>query len=268
MKKYKYAVIGKGFIFKRHEEAIRYTGGEIALTCDIDRVKQADFTDYRDMLASPKMKDIDAITICAPNHLHAEMVRDSLRTGKVVLCEKPLTINTDFTGLEGVNVVQQLHFHPMFNEICEQLKEAKHVRAVLRAYRDDEFWQSWKGDEQKSGGVVYILGSHIIDLLVSALGDDFEVINAQDGMRRSLGVFRLNQARIEYSFEFLDSRMGQTRHLEIDGKMYQLSIKDNLSFEGLHDKVYKALWENNTSTLQDVKSSILLMDKIKKFGKF
>lgn len=262
-----YAIIGSGgFIAPRHIQAIKDTGGQVILTCDIDVFKKADFINYRDMLLSPIMKQVDVIVICSPNHLHAEMVRDCLRIGKIVLCEKPLTINTDFNFLDGVNVVQQLHFHSKFNEICHQLKRAKNVRAVLRAYRDENFWNSWKGDEQKSGGVVYILGSHIWDLLITALGEDFEVIEAQDSMKRSNGIVRIGNARIEYSFEFLDSRLGQTRHLEIEGKIYQLSTADNLSFEGLHDQVYVSLKQDKVSKLRDVLSSIMLMDTIKKKG--
>jgi UDP-N-acetyl-2-amino-2-deoxyglucuronate dehydrogenase len=264
----KYAIIGSGgFIAPRHFQAIKDTGGEVALTCDINPDNNADFTNYRDMLASDRMKDVDTIVICTPNHLHAEMVRDSLRTGKKVLCEKPLTINTDFSGLEGVNTVQQLHFHPLFNEICQKLKNAKKIKAVLRAYRDEEFWASWKGDESKSGGVVFILGAHIWDLLISALGDDFKIITVDDNMRRSNGMVEIGGKNIEYSFEFLLSREGQTRHLEIDDEKYILSLKDNLSFEGLHDKVYSAFLEDRATKLIDVAPSINLMDQIKKWGR-
>ena len=127
---YKYAIIGKGFIFSRHVEAIELTGGKVVLTCDIDTTKGADFLDYREMLDSPKMKEVDVVVICTPNHLHAEMVRDVLHIGKTVLCEKPLTINTDFSGMEGVNVVQQLHYHPLFDTICQKLRKAKKVKEV------------------------------------------------------------------------------------------------------------------------------------------
>ncbi len=263
---YKVAVIGKGFIFPRHVQAIEDTGGEVALTCDIDYSKDPDFTDYRDMLKSKAMKDIDVISICTPNYLHAEMIRDCLRTGKTVLSEKPLTINTDFSGLEGVSVVQQLHYHPLFKEICKKLKKAKKVKAVLRAYRDDHFYKCWKGDEVMSGGVVFILGAHIWDLLVTALGDNFRVIKAEDSMRRSNGIVIMGDTEIEYSFEFLLSRDGQTRHLEIDGEKYTLSLKDNLSFEGLHDKVYEALLKDKAPQLSSIEPSVRLMDAIKKAG--
>jgi UDP-N-acetyl-2-amino-2-deoxyglucuronate dehydrogenase len=261
---FKVITIGKGFIFDRHEQVIEDLGGKIIATCDNDSKKNADFFDYRELLQSPICRKTDIISILTPNYLHAEMIRDTLRTNKIILCEKPLTINTDFSGLDGVNIVQQLHYHPLFNEICAKLQKARKVKAVLRAYRDEDFWQCWKGDEQKSGGVVYILGAHIWDLLVSALGNDFRIIRVQDSMRSSNGVVEMNGVEIEYSFEFLCSREGQTRHLEIDGEKYILSLKDNLSFEGLHDKVYEELLKGNSRKLSDVIPSIRIMDAIKK----
>ncbi len=45
------------------------------------------YTDYRDML---KRDDIDLVSICAPNFLHAEIIAECAKAGKHVVCEKPL----------------------------------------------------------------------------------------------------------------------------------------------------------------------------------
>lgn len=42
---------------------------------------------YRELLEN---KDIDAVSICVSNHLHAEITIAALRAGKHVLCEKPM----------------------------------------------------------------------------------------------------------------------------------------------------------------------------------
>src|SRR6266404_9365305 len=47
------------------------------------------FTDYREML---KERDIEMITIAAPNKLHAQMTSDCAQAGKHVVCEKPLAV--------------------------------------------------------------------------------------------------------------------------------------------------------------------------------
>ena len=48
-------------------------------------------TDWRKLVAR---KDIDAIDICVPNNLHAEIAIEAARNGKMILCEKPLAMNT------------------------------------------------------------------------------------------------------------------------------------------------------------------------------
>ena len=262
-----YAIIGSGgFIAPRHVTAIESVGGVVYTDCDIDPSKKAHFLDYREMLNDNIMNMVDAVVICTPNHLHAEMARASLYAGKRVLCEKPLTINTDFSFLDDISVVLQLRYHPLFLGIVEALRGAKEVNVVLRAYRDARFYNCWKGDEQKSGGVVYILGSHIFDLLIYALGNKYKLLDVEDSMKRSSGTIMFGNIRVNFDLTFLNDRDGQTRHLEIDGKKWQLSVKDNLSFEGLHDLVYEAFLAGTAPKLSEVIPSIVLLDKIKKQG--
>ena len=265
----KCAIIGsEGFIAQRHMDAIKEISGVIITTCDIDKSKNADFTDYRAMLQDEIMRMVNCIVICTPNYLHAEMARDCLRTGKIVLVEKPLCINTDFTGLDGVNVCHQLRYHPQFDEIKESLLSARSVRMVMRAYRDKNFWNSWKGDEQMSGGVVYILGSHLIDLMVACLGgNNWQIIEAKDTMKKSIGIINFEGIEIEFLFEILDTREGQGRWIDIDGRIFTLSLRDNLSFEGLHDKIYLNMLQRKGVKLEDAKKSIIILDAIKKIGR-
>ena len=50
------------------------------------------FTDYKQMLAE---KDIEMVTIAAPNYLHARMTIDIANAGKHVVCEKPLCMTLE-----------------------------------------------------------------------------------------------------------------------------------------------------------------------------
>ncbi len=61
------------------------------------------FTDYKKML---KLKEIDAVSVCTPNYLHAQHVLDTLNAGKHVLCEKPLA-NTVANGKKIVEAVKK-----------------------------------------------------------------------------------------------------------------------------------------------------------------
>lgn len=48
-------------------------------------------TDWRKLIAR---KDIDAVDICVPNNLHKEIALAAAAAGKMILCEKPLSMNT------------------------------------------------------------------------------------------------------------------------------------------------------------------------------
>ncbi|MGB6044985.1 MAG: Gfo/Idh/MocA family oxidoreductase, partial [Pirellulales bacterium] len=49
-------------------------------------------TDWRKLV---ERDDIDAIDICVPNNLHREIAIAAAEKGKMILCEKPLAMNTE-----------------------------------------------------------------------------------------------------------------------------------------------------------------------------
>ncbi len=77
--------------------------GDVVALADVDRhVREqarasfgstpAIFEDYRHLL---DRQDIDVVLIAAPDHWHARMLIDAVRTGRDVYCEKPLTLTVD-----------------------------------------------------------------------------------------------------------------------------------------------------------------------------
>ena len=60
-------------------------------------------TDWRELIARD---DIDAIDICTPNNSHAEISIAAAKAGKMVLCEKPLSMNVA-EGEEMVKVIEE-----------------------------------------------------------------------------------------------------------------------------------------------------------------
>jgi predicted dehydrogenase len=59
-------------------------------------------TDWRKLIAR---KDIDAVDVCTPNNLHKEISIAAAKAGKMVLCEKPLSMNVE-EGREMVAAVE------------------------------------------------------------------------------------------------------------------------------------------------------------------
>ena len=75
------------------------TGANIVAQCDVDLSRGAKtissfpkaklYSDFRIMLE--KQKDIDAVTISAPDHIHAVAAKAAMDLGKHLYCQKPLT---------------------------------------------------------------------------------------------------------------------------------------------------------------------------------
>ena len=96
-RKLRLAVIGLGIGRWHAENYGQVTGAELVALCDVNKVtlrSAADdygikktFTDYRELCADD---DIDAVSVCVPNNLHAAIATCALKHGKHVLCEKPL----------------------------------------------------------------------------------------------------------------------------------------------------------------------------------
>jgi predicted dehydrogenase len=67
-------------------------------------------TDWRKLVAR---KDIDAIDICVPNNLHAEIAIEAAKNSKVILCEKPLAMN----AAEGKKMVEAVEKAKVANTV-------------------------------------------------------------------------------------------------------------------------------------------------------
>ena len=75
-------------------------GAEIVALCDVDEQraagsfaafpKAARYKDFRRML-DREAKRIDAVTVGTPDHIHAVATAATIRAGKHVYCQKPLT---------------------------------------------------------------------------------------------------------------------------------------------------------------------------------
>jgi len=99
----KIGVIGCGSIARRRhlDEYEANSKVEIIAVCDIVSERADEmatkyhakaFVDYKELLA---MDDLDAISVCLPNYLHATVSIDALNAGCHVLCEKPMAISKE-----------------------------------------------------------------------------------------------------------------------------------------------------------------------------
>lgn len=253
----KFAIIGKGFIYPRHKQAIESLGGEVYLTCDIDKTKKPDFTDWVEMFNHPKFDEVSHVAICAPNYLHSVVAREALLRGKKVLCEKPLSVNgTD--GMDGVRTVLQLRYHPEL----QKLNKPKNLYIEAKMFRDEKYWSSWKGNEVMSGGILYNLGVHYVDIAIFLLGDSWEIQSVRKSRKKVIAHVKFGESYATLLIEIVKDRKKQGRKLVADGQEITLSNQDNLSYEGLHTEVYKDFLAGRGIGIEEATKSLKLINAI------
>jgi predicted dehydrogenase len=188
----KFAIIGCGRIAQRHAEHINNFGKLIAV-CDIVSGKANDlaklynaksYNDIDEMLKSEN--DIDVISICSPNGLHAEHSIKSLNAGFHVLCEKPLALSVEDCGkmisaAESANkrlfAIKQNRYNPPVAAVKKAIDEGKLGKIYsiqLSCFwnrNEDYYFNSWKGTNELDGGTLFTQFSHFIDLLYWMIGD-------------------------------------------------------------------------------------------------
>ena len=114
-------LIGCGFMGRTHSNAYRKVYSffkpplkpVLKAICDVNADKAKEFadtwgyesveTDWKKLIAR---KDIDLIDICTPNNTHREIAMAAAAAGKMIICEKPLAMNTA-EGLEMVAAVEK-----------------------------------------------------------------------------------------------------------------------------------------------------------------
>ncbi|HXG64907.1 MAG TPA: Gfo/Idh/MocA family oxidoreductase [Blastocatellia bacterium] len=127
------------------------------------------FHDYREML---KEKDIEMVTIAAPNSLHAQMAIDIANSGKHVVCEKPLCMTLEEADemiavckSQGVLLMyaEELFFTPKYVKAKEMADEGAFGKLYLIKQSERHFGphSPWFWDVAKSGGGVFMdMGCH------------------------------------------------------------------------------------------------------------
>ena len=271
-----WSLIGLGFISPRHIQGIRESGGNLLATFDVNVAKSSVsprgtkfYSNHEEFMDSEELKKSDWVAICTPNDTHWRLCKELLLKDKNVLCEKPLTLTTssaislEYLAQNGrkLYTVLQLRHHPLVKKL-KTMSRPNEVSIAARVVRDNSYWNSWKGDESLSGGTLVNLGIHYLDLLIYLLGNEYSVSEKESGRNFARGKILFDDVLASYDFEILDSREGQDRYIEVDGKRYGLSNKDNLSFEGLHTDVYNSLVVGKGIPVSEAMKSLKLAEQL------
>jgi predicted dehydrogenase len=194
-------------------QALRIPGVRFAAVCDIYPPNlekglglagqaAASYTDYRKML---ERKDLQAVIVATPLHLHAPMSIDALDAGKHVFCEKTMARTIDqckemvraVRRTRGIlQVGHQRRYNPLYQHALDLIKQGAigritHIRAAWhrngswrRAVPDPKYERllNWRLYRKSSAGLMTELGSHAFDVINWFLGEVPSSVAAMGGI--------------------------------------------------------------------------------------
>lgn len=161
------------------------------------------YADYMDLVARD---DIDAISVCTPNYLHAPVTVAAARSGKHVLCEKPMATTVDeakemvsAARLAGVKLMiahnqRLMPVHLKAKEILESGRLGKVLTfRTTFAHGGPERWSAegpggWFFQKQQAFvGALGDLGVHKVDLIRWLLDEEIVEVAAMSGTLEKSG---------------------------------------------------------------------------------
>lgn len=297
-----FALIGaSGYIAPRHMQAITETGNELVAALDpYDGIGIMDshfpqasfFTEFErfdrfiDKYHRENDKKIDYIGITTPNYLHDAHIRFALKSGCDAICEKPLVLNPhnidqlkiieEETG-KKVNNILQLRLHPSIIALKEKVqkeleKNPSKIYDIDLTYltsRGKWYFVSWKGDENKSGGIASNIGVHFYDMLSWIFGEVKENIVHLKQPDANAGLLRLKNANVRWflsvNYDYIPEEVkaqGQTtfRSITVEGEEIEFSG----GFKDLHTRSYEEILAGNGFGLDEAYGSIDIVSQIRK----
>lgn len=285
-----FAMIGVGgFVAPRHLRAIKDNGHQLVAAVDPkDSVGILDsyfpeahfFVEYErfdrhiDKLRR-RGQGVEYVSICSPNYLHDAHIRFALRNGAHAICEKPLVLNPWNLNAIGeiereadrrIHTILQLRLHPVIRDLRARIAAAPadtvfDVDLDYITSRGRWYHTSWKGDEEKSGGVATNIGIHFFDMLEWVFGPRRASTVHLHTPATAAGYLELARARVRWFLSIDADHLPDTakaagkrthRSIRIDGTELEFSE----GFNDLHSLSYAAILAGDGFGLADARPSI------------
>jgi predicted dehydrogenase len=190
MSDFKVGIVGYGWAASAHIEAFReVNGASVAAICSRRKLNAAEleqkhglplkaYTDFQAMLADP---EIDAIDICTPPSLHADLAIAAADTGKHVLLEKPIAMSY----ADCLRVEQAIQRNQVQGGVCFECRFSKHfslVRSMIDQgmfgdihYAEVDYFHGigpwygqfpWNVQKEHGGSSLLTAGCHALDAML------------------------------------------------------------------------------------------------------
>ncbi len=293
-----FALIGAaGYIAPRHLKAIKETGNNLLAAMDInDSVGIMDshfpeaefFTEFEQFsgyVEDLKLQgqQLDYIAICSPNYLHLPHMKFALQNGIDVICEKPLVLHAEDLDIlhryeqqygARVNSILQLRLHPSIIALRDKVAAAPadkvfDVDLTYLTSRGKWYLKSWKGFDEKSGGVATNIGVHFYDMLHFIFGKVLENEVHYRDEKTSSGFLRYERANVRWFLSIDASHLPENavqgekltyRSIDIEGEELEFSG----GFTDLHNQSYQRILAGQGYGIEDNRAAIETVAQMRK----
>ena len=286
----RFGLIGAGgYIAPRHLKAIKDTGNDLVVAMDVndsvgimdshfpDAEFFTEFEEFAGFVEDLKFQGqkLDYMTICSPNYLHLPHMKFALKNGIDVLCEKPLVLNVEDLDVlkryeaeygARVNSILQLRLHPSIVALRDKVRAAPvgrvfDVSLTYLTSRGKWYLKSWKGFDEKSGGVATNIGVHFYDMLHFIFGDlKKNQVHYRD-RKTSAGYLEYERARVRWFLSIdaqhlpenaVHSEKSTYRSVDIEGEELEFSG----GFNDLHTQSYQNVLAGRGYGVEDNRAAI------------
>ena len=248
-RKLRIGIIGCGGIANtKHMPALsKISKVELVAFCDIIEQKAIDakqkfgtpdaktYVDYRDLLAD---ETIDVVHVCTPNRSHSFISVDALNSGKHVMCEKPMAINSEEaqkmldaakkSGKKltiGYQTRQRLEAQYLKKESeSGTFGDIYYAKATAVRRRAVPTWGVFLNEYEQGGGPLIDIGTHALDLTLWVMnnykpkycvGTKYHALNRDTDQGNAWGNWDPETFTVEDSaFGFVVMENGATINLE------------------------------------------------------
>ncbi|WP_367106727.1 Gfo/Idh/MocA family oxidoreductase [uncultured Psychrobacter sp.] len=215
VKEFKIGVIGTGRIARRFCNEAKYVPHLIiqaAMSRNINNVREfietAGIPNGHLILQDLLNDDIDAVYIASPHEFHFEQAKQALLSGKHVLCEKPVTLDSDrleellsiakeneLVFIEAIKTAFASAFHKLLFEVKNgKIGEVREVRSSFTKLIENKSDREW---QEPYGGATNELASYPLLLAQKILGRPSKV-HYFDQIDKETGVDLSNRIIGEY----------------------------------------------------------------------
>lgn len=196
--KLKYAVIGYGFIGRRHVDTLMHRDDVTCVAvCDVnvsrlDEIKEKypSIKRYENIDLMLSEEKLDGVIIAANNNQHKILTIKAAKAGLDIICEKPAALSTSeldemIAAVEEAGVIFTVHHQRRFDKDFRTVKTVYDQKMLGDIYTIQSSLYGFNGNmhdwhvfKSEGGGMLYDWGVHLIDQLLFMIDSPLKTVYA------------------------------------------------------------------------------------------